>query len=285
MTLLDEGASSPSFAAGLAAGLAHFVEHGFARIGRVLSDEGCALLGERSDDLMLGRVVHPGLFFQLDSATGSYDDLRYGKGFEGPSLDYLKMEKLELDPRFRAWIENPLFERIARSLIGDSDGDSAGTGPLAIYRAVLFNKGPGGGSPLPWHQDGGRFWGVDRAPILQIWTALDDAEAGGGCLEVIPGSHRAGLTTPEGGVVPVALLALAEERAIALPARAGEVLLLHNHLWHRSLAGTIGRQRRAFTVCYMSADTRCLRRKRAPRAFTRVFSHPPRLSPAGEPEG
>jgi hypothetical protein len=29
--------------------------------------------------------------------------------------------------------------------------------------------------------------------------------------------------------------------------------------------------RRAFTVCFMSAETRCLRTKRAPRSFVRVF--------------
>ena len=33
----------------------------------------------------------------------------------------------------------------------------------------------------------------------------------------------------------------------------------------------IDKPRRAFSVCYMSADTRCTRKKRAPRQFFRVF--------------
>ena len=253
----------------LAGVLAHFMEHGWARVGRVLSDEGCAALAARGDEIMLGQVGHEGLFFQLDAATGRYDDLRYGKGWEGPSLDYRKVEKLELDPRFRAWMENPLFERIARAVLASDEG------PVKIYRAVLFNKGPSvGGSTLPWHQDGGRFWGVDRPPKLQIWTAIDDAPSDGGCLEVMSGTHVGGLATPEGGVVPAPLVALAEShgRALKLPARAGEVLLIHNHLWHRSQRSATGRQRRAFTVCYMTADTNCLRRKRAPRAFTELWA-------------
>lgn len=251
-------------AADLPRALADFEARGYARIGRALSDEGLAALRARADDLMLGRVVWPGLFFQHESESGRYEDLPYGKGWEGPSLDYRKLEKLEKDPLFLAWIQNPLFERIARALI---------QGDIAIYRATLFNKPAWGGSPLPWHQDGGSFWGLDREPTLQIWTALDDAPEGGGCLEVVEGSHRGGLATPLGGVIPAEVVraAGAEERAVPVPARAGEVLLIHNHLWHRSGPSRTGKPRRALTICYMSAATRCLRKRRAPRVFTRVF--------------
>lgn len=50
---------------------------------------------------------------------------------------------------------------------------------LTLYRAILMNKHAGGGSDLPWHQDGGDFWGLDRDPVLQIWTAMDDAPSTG----------------------------------------------------------------------------------------------------------
>jgi ectoine hydroxylase-related dioxygenase (phytanoyl-CoA dioxygenase family) len=74
--------------------------------------------------------------------------------------------------------------------------------------------------------------------------------------------------------VPAALVAAAgaDTRALALPAVAGEVILLHNHTWHRSRRNATGRARRAVTICYMSADTRCLRTRRAPRAFHRPFT-------------
>jgi hypothetical protein len=244
--------------------LDHFATHGFARLGRVLSDEGLAALGTRVDDLMHARVRHDGLFFQRDSATGRYEDLEFAKGWQGPSPDYRKIEKLELDPLFRAWMTNPLFERIARRLID---------GPIALYRAVLFTKSAAGGTALPWHQDGGRFWGVDRAPELQIWTALDDCPVDAGCVEVLDGSHAAGLATAEGGVISDALLQAedAERRALPVPTRAGESLLIHNHLWHRSGVNRTGRRRSAVSFCYMSAATRCLRTRRAPRAFVRLF--------------
>lgn len=244
--------------------LADFATHGYARLGRVLSDEGLSALGARVDDLMQERVRHDGLFFQRDSATGRYEDLVFAKGWQGPSSEYRKIEKLERDPLFHAWMTNALFKRIARRLIA---------GPIALYRAVLFTKSAQGGTALPWHQDGGRFWGLDRSPELQIWTALDDCPLEAGCVEVLDGSHQAGLATVEGGVISERLLdaADAERRALAVPARAGEGLLIHNHVWHRSGVNRTGRRRSAISFCYMSAATRCLRKKRAPRSFARLF--------------
>lgn len=248
----------------LADALEEFARVGYARLGRVVSDEALAALGARIDDLMSARVRHDGMFFQQDSASGRYEDLTFGAGWQGPSSDYRKIEKLELDPVFRAYIGNPLHERIARALID---------GPIALYRAVLFTKSAQGGTALPWHQDGGVFWGVTPAPFLQIWTAIDDCPVDGGCLEVLPGSHRDGLATPQGGVVTDAALraANAEARALPLVARAGEMLLVHNHLWHRSRRSTSGHRRSALSVCLMSVATRCLRKKREPRRFLRLF--------------
>jgi phytanoyl-CoA hydroxylase len=244
--------------------LSSFSAQGYARLGRMVSDAGLEALRARADELMLGQVAYPGLFFQMDAPTGNYGDLTYGRGWQGPSLEYRKLEKLELDPLFFAYLSGAPLERVARRLI---------LGEIVLYRATLFSKSAGGGSDLPWHQDGGNFWGLDRDPFLQIWTALDDAPEGGGCVEVLPGSHLHGLASPGGGVVQPDMLALrqAEASALRLPARAGEVLLLHNHLWHRSARSTSGKPRRALTVCYMTAETRCMRKRREKRRWVSVF--------------
>ncbi len=248
----------------LEAALASYREHGYARLGAVCPEATRQALAARADDLMLGKVTYPGLFFQLDGPSGRYEDLSYGKGWQGPSLDYRKIEKLEKDPLYLAWIEAPVFEHVARALI---------SGDVVLYRALLMMKGERGGTVLPWHQDGGKMWGLDRDPVMQVWTALDDAPEGGGCIEVVPGSHKGGLASPLGGLVPERAVAEAgaDARALALPVRAGESLLLHNHVWHRSLVSRSGHARRALSVCYMSAETRCLRTRRAPRVFPPVF--------------
>ncbi|MDB4943010.1 MAG: Protein involved in biosynthesis of mitomycin antibiotics/polyketide fumonisin [Labilithrix sp.] len=245
--------------------LAHYKEHGWARLGRLADEETLASLRERVDAIMVGEVRYEGLFFQHDSRTGSYDDLAYGEGWQGPSLEYRKIEKLEKDPLFWQWLSSDRFRDVAERVYG--------SGGVSLYRAFLMNKHAGGGSNLPWHQDGGNFWGLDRDPVLQIWTALDDAPLHGGCIEVVPGTHHAGLATPLGGVVPANHVEAkdAERLAVAIPVVAGEVLLLHNHVWHRSGRSQTGKPRRALSVCYMDSATRCRRKKRAPREFVRVW--------------
>jgi phytanoyl-CoA hydroxylase len=249
--------------------VAHYREHGWARLGRIAPAATVEVLRARADAIMLGEVTYPGLFFQHDSNSGRYEDLEYGKGWKGPSLKYRKVEKLELDPLFWAWISEDVFRRVTARVYPNVD--------VTLYRAFLMNKHAGGGSDLPWHQDGGQFWGLDKDPTLQIWTALDDAPIGGGCVEVAPGTHRAGLATPLGGVVPQDKLGSANAEALAtpLPAMAGEVLLLHNHIWHRSGRSNAGHARRALSVCYMDGTTSCRRKKRAPRTFARVFATNP----------
>lgn len=245
------------------AALSAWREHGFARLPAVASEATLAGLRERAEALVAGTVVVDGLFFQPDTDTGRYEDLAFGSGYVGPDRPYRKIEKLERDDRFRAWLENPLFARIAARELG----------PTCLYRATLFSKAPVRGTDLPWHQDGGQFWGLDRDPRLQLWTALDDAPVEAGCLTVLPGTHRGGLATPLGGIVPQRCLDSVdvEGRQVSVPARAGDVVLVHNYLWHRSGPNHTERPRRAFTVSLLEATTRCVRKKRAPRVFPPLF--------------
>ncbi|MFO0750951.1 MAG: phytanoyl-CoA dioxygenase family protein [Myxococcota bacterium] len=254
----------------LAALIADYRRDGFAVLRGVASPAALEAMRQRSDDLMLGRVDGAPFFFQHDAPTGRYEDMPLGEGWIGPSLGYRKLEKLERDPVFRAWLENPLFERIARTLVGDQ---------VALYRAILMTKparGPSaaGGTVLPWHQDGGRLWGLDNDPEVQLWTALDDAPLAAGCMTFAIGSHHAGLATPLGGAVPPDVVARAAPtlREVALPAAAGDVVLLHNMVWHASGLNATELPRRAFSVCFMPAATRCVRKKKAPRTFPRVFA-------------
>ena len=216
----------------------------------MLDDAGLEAL-QRAEAIMLGQHVVDDLFFQQDSATGRYYDLEFGRGWIGPRCPTASIEKLEKDELYRAWLGNALFERVANVLV---DGE------VAIYRACLMTKAASGGTELLWHQDGGRFWGVDRAPTLQIWYRARRHAARIGLRRGLarepsggPGHARRRQRGPGAdGLVD------ADSRAVALPARAGEALLLHNHVWHRSGRNTTGRPRRAFTVCYMSAATKRL---------------------------
>ena len=135
--------------------LAHFREHGYARLGRVMNDD-TLRRAPHARRRHHARPRHlPGSLLPEGHRDRPYPDLVFGRGYEGPSLNYRKIEKLEKDDLFLQWIENPLFERVSQALIG---------GPIVIYRSMLMNKASQGGTVLPWHQDGGLFWGLDRDP-------------------------------------------------------------------------------------------------------------------------
>jgi len=242
--------------------LAHLAEHGWARLGVCGEPEAMAALRGQAEAITRAAAATDGLFFQHDSPSGAYDDLEFGGGWIGPSDGYRKVERLEHDPVFRAWIDNRLFGQVAHAAIGPA---------ITLYRAVLWSKRASGGTELPWHQDGGKFWGLSAQPTLTIWTALDDTPVDSGCVEVIPGTHLAGLASPEGGTIADELVAPRLGDAIMLPALAGEVLLLHNLVWHRSRRNRTAAPRRALSLALMSAETRCTRRRRAPRTFATLY--------------
>jgi phytanoyl-CoA hydroxylase len=256
----------PLFADELASACAAFANQGYAFLPQLLSSDAVVTMAARVYAIMHGDPSLPrhGFFFQHDSPTGKYEDLKFTQGFVGPSDAYRKIEKLECDPLLRQWIEHAVLRPLIDQLC-------PGQGGIALYRSVAWNKAAGGGTALPWHQDGGLFWGLDRPPVLQIWLALDDAPEQAGCLRVVPGTHKAGLATPQGGTIPDDVAGPRETDAVLLPARAGDVILLHNYLWHQSGVNTTQARRLAISTSYLAGDTKCTRRKRAPRKFLRLF--------------
>lgn len=261
-------ADAAPMADALAEAISSWRRDGFALLPGAIDAATVARLRERADALMSGALDPARYFFQHDAASGRYEDAPLGEGWVGPSPAYRKIEKLERDEVFGAFIVNPLFEAIARAVIGPTD--------IALYRAILMNKraahdGVAGGTELPWHQDGGRLWGLSAEPELQLWTALDDAPLAAGGLRFARGTHHDGVATALGGAVPESLAAARTLDVVELPARAGDVVLIHNLVWHASGLNTTDRPRRAFSVCFMPATTRCVRTRKAPRQFPRVF--------------
>jgi len=224
---------------------------GFLRLGTVLNAVELAALQQRMDDIMLGRVRYPELRFQLDTG-GKYEELPDAvPDTTEQTLAYRKVQGLEADPLMRELIERPLFREICARHYGQHAGAS-------IFRAMMMNKPAGKGTHLPWHQDAGDVWKLDRDPLVTIWIAFDDATPMNGCMQAIPGSHRLGLLSKNGSTLSAedAARHCPESKIVDLDIRAGEALLLHNWLIHRSDVNHTDKPRRAMTTCYMDARTR-----------------------------
>lgn len=225
---------------------------GYLKLGRLLTDEQLQALQQRIDEIMLGQadVDYDSLLMQLDSQTGQYEDLgEQTTGFKGATLDYRKIQGLEYDRVFLAYMGRPIFRDLCARVYGPQT-------QISCFRAMFMNKPAGKGTLLPWHQD--RWQSLDRDPLLTVWTALDPATRSNGCVQVIPRSHHR-LVNPEhhsAFLEPHHVAAhCPEAQVVYIELEAGEVALLHNWLLHRSDVNATDRPRRAFSVCYMDGRT------------------------------
>ena len=240
-----------------------FLTEGYVRLGKLLSDDDLAALQRRIDDIMLGAadVDYSQMLMQLDRASSDSDEPGpQTKGHKGATLDYRKIQDLEFDPLFLAYMQRPIFRDICRRMYGAA--------PIASFRAMFMNKPAQKGTFLAWHQD--RWTMLDRDPKVSVWTALDPATIANGCVQIIPRSHHT-LVNPShdsGFLTPEQAQAHApEEKRVFLELNAGEAVLLHNWLLHGSDINHTNIPRRAFSVCYMDARTRA----KNGEAFSTVF--------------
>jgi hypothetical protein len=182
------------------------------------------------------------------------------------TLAYRKIQGLEADEVFSGLVRHSLFAEICARVYGAHCS-------VSIFRAMVMNKPAGQGTHLPWHQDGGLVWELDRDPEVTVWVALDPATRANGCLQVISGSHRLGLLTRQGSTLSTELAArhCPEDAIEFLELAAGEALVLHNFLLHRSGVNATPAPRRGFTACYM--DGRTVNRLTGQHFYT-VFGEP-----------
>lgn len=249
-----------------------FDRDGYLLLGRVVDDEQLAALQQRVDDIMLGRVTYASVQSQLDTG-GRYEDLPDPiTGLHQPTLAYRKLQGLESDPLILDLIRHDLFREASARLYGRHAS-------ISIFRAMLMNKPAGKGTHLPWHQDAGDVWKLDRDPILTSWIALDPSTRANGCVEVIPGSHRLGLLSKNGSTVSDMHAAqhCPPDKIVFLEMGAGEAVILHNWMLHRSGVNTTAQPRRALSACYM--DGRTLNTLNGTR-FPLVFGEPEDLETA-----
>ena len=229
-----------------------FERDGFLRLGQVATDDQLLALQTRMDDIMMGRadVDYDQMMMQLDRVDGP--DSGPGpqsKGFKGATLSYRKIQDLEYDDVFLGYMQHPLFRELCARVYGEQ-------ADVACFRAMFMNKPAGEGTHLVWHQD--RWTHLDRDPLITVWTALDPATLDNGCVQIVPGSHAA-LVNPEHGsgflTGEQTENLLEDHDPVPLELAAGEVVLLHNWLLHSSDVNRTAGARRAFSVCYMDAQT------------------------------
>lgn len=103
-----------------------------------------------------------------------------------------------------------------------------------------------------WHQDQGVARSVaDDTDMITAWIAISDATLENGCLSVVPGSHKEGLTThctTHGVTIPEALID--DQKVLPVPVKRGGILFMHRRTQHSSTSNRSDGIRWSFDLRY-----------------------------------
>lgn len=230
-----------------------FQQTGIVQVGNIKEEDIFKSMLQKIDDIMLGKAVinYDQLLMQLDSETGAYDDAGpQSNGFKQATLNYRKIQNLELDPTFYEFINWHWFKTICQTIYGSNKR-------IDTFRTMFMNKPANKGTFLPWHQD---CWNnLDQEPIITVYLALDQATIKNGCVQYIPGSHHFGTINPDH---PSGFLSQENVKKFCTPDKVkymemqpGDIYVLHNKVIHSSDRNNSAFPRRALSICYMDADT------------------------------
>ena len=110
------------------------------------------------------------------------------------------------------------------------------------YQCGSWFKEPESSSYVSWHQDC-TYYGLDPLELVSAWVALSPASAESGCMQVMPGSHKAGALPVENSELNEnnllasgmrAQIEIDESRVVKMELQPGEMSLHHVALVHSS---------------------------------------------------
>jgi ectoine hydroxylase-related dioxygenase (phytanoyl-CoA dioxygenase family) len=148
-------------------------------------------------------------------------------------------------------------ERMIQSIAPLLDSDA----PVCHFHSKLMQKEPKVGGAWEWHQDYG-YWYKNQFmfpdQLISVMVALTDANKENGCLQVIRGSHKLGRVNHGFAGEQVGADAVMVENALQTmellycELQAGDALIFHSNLLHRSEANLSDHPRWSIISCYCS---------------------------------
>lgn len=158
-----------------------------------------------------------------------------------PMTDVTEDTPFWTGPAVFALIRQPAILDLVESLIGPEIASN----PIQHVRikppAKLVSKdmqASGLVGRTPWHQDAAVLPPEAETELVTVWVPINDAPEETGCLQFMPGAHRDGLRRHGFGAVDGLELpadAVANDNLATVPAKRGDVLLIHRHCPHASL--------------------------------------------------
>jgi phytanoyl-CoA hydroxylase len=151
-------------------------------------------------------------------------------------------------PLLREFACSPVLTDLCADLIGPD---------VRLYWDQAVYKKPGAECPFPWHQDNGYAF-VEPQQYLTCWVALTDATEENGCPWVVPGLHRRGTLAHD--YSDIGFVCLREPAdAVAVPARAGSIVVFSSLTPHSTGPNRTGEVRKAYIVQFAPDGATVLR--------------------------
>ena len=117
---------------------------------------------------------------------------------------------------------------------------------------------------VAWHQDL-TYWGLEPLEAVSAWYAVDDSDRENGCMQVIEGTHRAGIRQHATASSAGNLLSINQEvpleddeleRVVDIELKAGQISLHHGLLIHGSQPNRSQRRRCGLAMVYIPTHLR-----------------------------
>lgn len=216
-----------------------FRRNGYLVVGPALTPE----------ELQTARAAYDRIFAATEKPA-SYRNLGTKEGEEvsaGAVLQIIDMWRL--DPIFDHLLHKPELLDVIEGLMGHPN--------IRLYHDQALYKPALNGDVVPWHQDNG-YWHLEPAAAMSMWIALDDVDEENGCMWVVPGSQKAGEVGHQRAGQYVAQLKadVDEKLAVSVPLPGGSAMIHHCRTLHMTRPNPTPRQRRAWVMHYMPADTK-----------------------------
>lgn len=139
----------------------------------------------------------------------------------------------------REFCGHPVLAGIAHDILGAR--------PRLYWEQSVY-KVPHGAEPVLWHQDNGYTY-VEPQSYLTCWVAISDATLDNGCVHVMPRVHREG--TLRHVHTPIGEECWGDwETAVAVPVRAGSIVVFTSLTPHATPVNTTDELRKAYIVQY-----------------------------------
>jgi hypothetical protein len=161
---------------------------------------------------------------------------------------------------------------------------------ILMWTSTFFIKEPRTPIVAAWHQDS-TYYGLDPAEEVTVWVALSDADRAAGCMEVLPFDgaprqmrHAAHVVADSVNRAAQCILEpLDEDRAVAMPLRAGQFSMHHGLCPHRSGPNTADHRRIGLGLNFIPADVRPIGKVRPAAMLVRGTDRWGRFTPVAPP--